>query len=219
MLQKITLALIWLTFVIYAFAFTPSPSADTVDLIINLSTGNWEGINPLVISLFNIMGVLPAVYTCLLLFDGRGQKIPAAPFVVGSFGLGAFALLPYLFLRQPNPEWQGDKNLLLKILDSRWTGLVLTLSAIALIGFGSFNGNWADFSQQWQSSQFIHVMSLDFCLLCLLLPVTVQDDMKRRGFNQKWIFWVVTLVPLFGTLVYLCLRPSLPESTNQLNPV
>ncbi|GAB4531482.1 MAG: hypothetical protein Tsb0014_15030 [Pleurocapsa sp.] len=219
MLQKIALALIWLAFVIYAFAFAPSPSTDTVDLIINLSTGSWEGINPLVISLFNIMGVLPAVYTCLLLFDGRGQKIPAAPFIIASFGLGAFALLPYLSLRQPNPEWQGDKNLLLKILDSRGTGLVLTLSAIALLGFGLINGNWADFSQQWQGSQFIHVMSLDFCLLCLLLPVTLRDDMKRRGINQEWVFWAVSLVPLFGTLVYLCLRRSLPESTNQLNPV
>jgi hypothetical protein len=164
------------------------------------------------------MGVLPMIYACFLFIDGKGQKIWAWPFAMGSFGVGAFALLPYLALRQPNPDWQGEKNLLLKILDFPVTGIVLTVGTIILLGFGLLYGNWADFIQQWQTSRFIHVMSLDFCILCLFFPVLIKDDLARRGIKQNWVFWAISLVPLFGTLVYLCLRPPLPEAPveNQL---
>lgn len=210
MLSRIGFVLIWLGLGIYAFVFAPPQQSDTFDLIINLSTGKWEGINPLIVALFNIMGILPVVYACLLLIDGKGQKIPAAPFAVASFGIGIFALLPYFTLRQPNPVWSGDKNFLLRVLDSRWTGLILTLSAIALLIYGFTQGDWHDFVRQWQTSRFIHVMSIDFCLLCLFFPVLVEDDLKRRKSDRQWIFWTISFVPLFGTLAYLCLRPPLP---------
>ena len=176
MQRKIIFGLIWASFIGYAFFFAPNASPDTLDLIINLSTGNWQGINPWVGSLFNLMGILPVMYACLLLFDGRSQKLPAWIFVVGSFGLGAFALLPYLALRESNTVWDGDKNLLLKILESPITGLVLTLGAIALLGLGIIYGDWGDFVWQWQTNQFIHIMSLDFCLFSLLFLVLIRDN-------------------------------------------
>lgn len=212
MLSRIGFILIWLALGIYAFMFAPPAQSDTLDLIINLSTGNWNQINPLIVALFNIMGVLPLVYACLLLFDGRGQKIPAAPFAVAAFGIGIFALLPYFALRQPNTTWNGDKNLLLKILDSRWTGLILTILTVVLLTYGFSQGNWHDFVSQWQTNRFIHVMSLDFCLLCLFFPVLIEDDLKRRKSDSPWLFWTISFVPLFGTLAYLCLRPALPQS-------
>lgn len=213
--RKIIFALIWVSFLSYAFFVAPAPSTDTLDLIIDLSKSNWDGINPLVISLFNLMGILPATYACLLLFDGRGQKIPAWIFVVGSFGLGAFALLPYLALRESNTVWDGEKNRLLKVLESPIVGIVLTLGAIALIGSGILYGDWGDFVLQWQTSQFIHVMSLDFCLLSLLFPTLVKDDSLRRGIKNPEIFWIISFIPLFGALIYLCLRSPLSEE-NQL---
>jgi hypothetical protein len=218
MLRSISIWLVWISFTSYAFFFAPPNQPDTFDLILDLSTGNWQDINPLIISLFNLMGVLPMIYACFLFIDGKGQKIWAWPFAMGSFGVGAFALLPYLALRQPNPDWQGEKNLLLKILDFPVTGIVLTVGTIILLGFGLLYGNWADFIQQWQTSRFIHVMSLDFCILCLFFPVLIKDDLARRGIKQNWVFWAISLVPLFGTLVYLCLRPPLPEAPveNQL---
>ncbi len=210
MLQKIVFGLIWLIFIIYTFGFAPPTQPDTLDLIINLSLGKWEQINPIIIAIFYIMGVFPTVYACFLLFDGRGQKIPAYPFVIGSIGFGAYALLPYFALRQSNPSWHGDKNWLLKILDSRLMAIVLSTTITIFIIWGVVNGDWADFISQWQTSQFIHVMSLDFCLLCLLFPAILKDDMKRRGINNEQFFWLAALIPLFGTLIYLCLRPSLP---------
>jgi hypothetical protein len=49
----------------------------------------------------------------------------------------------------------------------------------------------------------------------LIFPLTslFDDDMARRGVQDSRIFWSVALVPLFGPLVYLCLRPSLLETS------
>ncbi len=209
MLTKIGFGLLWLGFVAYAFIFAPPDQPDTIALITNLSTGNWENINPLIISLFNLMGIWPMVYTCMILIDGRGQKIPAWPFALGSWALGAFALLPYFALRQPNPRFSGEKNMLIKILDARLTGVVLTLATIVLCVSGLINGNWPDFIQQWQTSRFIHVMSLDFCVLSLIFPALLKDDLARRGIDNPVIFWLVALIPLFGPVVYLACRPPL----------
>lgn len=213
--RKLAFWLLWVGFVSYAFLLAPPDQPDTVELIKNLSTGKWEGINPLVVALFNIMGVWPLIYSCVLFIDGREQKVPAWPFAAGSMGVGAFALLPYLGLRQPNREFTGQKNLFLKILDSRWTGVLVTLGAIALVAYG-LRGDWGDFVRQWQTSRFIHVMSLDFCLLCLLFPTLLGDDMARRGVKNPAVFWSVALVPLFGPLAYLCLRPPLPQTSAEV---
>ncbi|MGB7440217.1 MAG: DUF2834 domain-containing protein [Coleofasciculaceae cyanobacterium] len=214
--KKIVLGLVWLSFVAYAFLLAPPEQPDTLELIKNLSIGEWEGINPLIIALFNIMGIWPVIYASVVLADGKEQKILAWPFAVASFGLGAFALLPYLGLRQPNPKFTGSKSNLISFLDSRWLGVALTFAALVLLGFGLLNGNWGDFIQQWQTSRFIHVMSLDFCLLCLLFPTLLGDDMARRGVKDSVWFWLVALVPLVGPLLYLCLRPSLPDSRKEL---
>ena len=216
MSRKIGFALLWIAFSTYAFVFAPPDNPDTITLITNLSTGKISGINPLIVALFNIMGVWPLIYSCVLFPDGRGQKIRAWIFATLSFGVGAFALLPYLALREPNPEFSGTKNIFLKILDSRFTGIVLTLGAAALVAFGLTKGDWSDFVQQWQTSRFIHVMSLDFCLLSLLFPALLTDDMARRGMQNSIAFWAVTLVPLFGPLAYLCTRPPLPENNPKI---
>ncbi|MEM7726982.1 MAG: DUF2834 domain-containing protein [Cyanobacteria bacterium P01_A01_bin.45] len=209
MLKRVGFWLLWIAFATYGFLLSPPDSPDTFDLIKNLSTGNWNGINPLIIALFNIMGILPIMYSCFVFADGREQKIPAWIFASASFGVGAFALLPYLGLREPNPKFTGNKNIFLKILDSRITGILLTIAAVTLVVYGFTSGNWSDFIQQWQTKRFIHVMSLDFCLLSLLFPALLGDDMARRGLNQNWIFWLVSFIPLFGALIYLSLRPPI----------
>ena len=209
MAKRISFWLLWIGLIAYAFLFAPPDRPDTLSLIQNLSTGNWDGINPLVIALFNIMGILPMVYACFLLIDGRGQTVRAFPFVIGSFAVGAFALLPYLALRQPNSSFQGEVAGLIRLVDARWTGRAIALATLGLLTYGITQGNWADFVQQWQTSRFIHVMSLDFCLLCLLIPALLGDDMERRGLKDNGLFWAIALTPLLGTLAYLSTRPAL----------
>ncbi|NMF62636.1 DUF2834 domain-containing protein [Brasilonema octagenarum] len=216
MIRKITFGALWLGFIIYAFFFAPPDQPDTFDLIKDLSTGQWQGINPLIIALFNIMGIWPMIYSCLVFIDGRAQKMPAWPFASISFGVGAFALLPYLALREPNQKFPGSKNAFLKILDSRLTGIALTVATVILIAYGVGQGNWGNFVQQWQTSRFIHVMSLDFCLLCLLFPALLGDDIARRDIKNPQLFWLIGLIPLFGPLIYLCIRPPLQEAADKI---
>jgi hypothetical protein len=49
-------------------------------------------------------------------------------------------------------------------------------------------------------------MSLDFVMLSLLFPTLLGDDMTRRGWQNHQLFWLFT-IPLFGALIYLCVRP------------
>jgi hypothetical protein len=209
MLRRAGLTVLWVSFVTYAFVFAPPDQPDTGALIGRLASGDWAGINPAIAALFNLMGLWPMVYACLALIDGHGQKTPAWPFVLGSFGLGAFLLMPYLILRAPNPIFEPPKSWLLKVVDSRWLGGLILLGAAGLMGYGLYAGDWADFVRQWQTSRFIHVMSLDFCLLWLLVPTLLGDDMARRGVKTPGIFWLLAGVPLLGVAGYLVLRPPL----------
>ncbi len=213
MSKKIALTLLWVGLVGYAFLLAPPNQPDTFELIKRLSTANITGINPLVVALFNIMGVFPMVYGCLAFLDGRGQKLPAWLFVSASFGVGAFSLLPYLIFRQPNPRFNGTKNWFLNILDSRIVGALIAIGGAALFIYGVTQGDWRDFAQQWQTDRFIHVMSLDFCMLCAVFPVLLKDDMARRGWTDSRSFWIFSLIPFLGALAYLALRPPTIEQT------
>lgn len=213
MTRKLWLGSIWLTLVIYAIAssFFKTQQGD-LNLIIDLSTGEWSGINPIVIAIFYIMGIFPLVYGAFILFDRAEKNLSPYPFFIVSFGVGAFALLPYLALRQSNADWNGEKNWLLKVLDSRLMAIVSSVAIAVFLIWGLTQGNWSDYVAQWQTSQFIHVMSIDFGLLCFLFPFILGDDMKRRGVDADKYFWLVTSIPLFGSLAYWCLRPQLPET-------
>jgi MFS family permease len=211
MVKKIAFSLLWLGFIVYAFFLAPPDQPGTFELIKNLSIGKWEGINPLVISLFNLMGIWPLIYSAVVFIDGRGQKIPAWLFAIASFAVGIFALLPYLTLRETNNKFIGKKNTLLKLLDSRVTGFVLMVVTVIVVAYGLIGGDWESFVQEWQTNRFINVMSLDFCFLSLLFPVLLGDDMARRGWKNPQLFWLIALIPLFGPLIYLSVRPPLQE--------
>jgi hypothetical protein len=211
MLRRSFFAFLWIALVVYAFGFAPPDQPDTFELIRRLSTGDWAGINPAVVALFNLMGIWPIAYACMALIDGHEQSVPAWPFVVASFGVGAFALLPYLVLRQPKPVFSPPKSKLLTLIDSRWLGTGLLIASLGLLGYGLYAGDWSDFMQQWQTSRFIHVMSLDFCLLWLLVPSLLGDDMSRRKLESSSLFWLVSAIPVLGLTAYLAFRPRLPE--------
>lgn len=205
------LGVLWLGFVGYAFTLAPPDQPETWDLIQRLIRFEVTGVNPLIVALFNLMGVWPGIYAAVLLTDGRGQKIPAWPFVAGSFALGAFALLPYLALRRPHSAWQGGVPRLLQVWNSRILGMLWLTLTLGFMGYGLSQGNWADWWQAFQTSRFIHVMSLDFVLLSVLFPVVLGDDLTRRKVNHSPWFALVCALPMVGPALYLTLRPQLPH--------
>jgi len=218
--RKIALWLIWAGFIAYVlFLAPPIHWQETLTLLRKILTLQWADINPIILSLFSLVGIWILIYSCVLFFDGRMQKIPFWPFALASVGTGVIGLTPYLALCETNQEFSGRKDAWLQLLDSRSTGIILTLSTIGLLAYGLLAGDWADFIQQFQSDRCINGMSLAFCLFCLLFPTTLGDDMARRGFlSNSQLFWVIALVPLFGPLVYLCWRPPLRETSAEAAP-
>jgi hypothetical protein len=211
--RKITLFLIWIGFVAYTLWLAPLDQPDTWPLAQKLLTLQWNKLNAIIPVIFCLMGVCPMIYACLMFADGRMQKFRAWPYFLGSNFTGVICLLPYLIFRQPNQSFYGKQDKWLKILERRSTGVALLLSTVGLLVYAIFGGNWSEYIQQFQTRHFVHLISLDFCLMCLIFPLTslLEDDMARREFKDSRIFWLVALVPLVGPLIYLCLRPNLPE--------
>lgn len=214
----------WIGFVSYAFLLAPPDDPEaTAELIRRLISGELAGINPLIVAEFNLMGVLPLIYLSLLLIDGQrqkrlGMKIPAWPFAGLMMGVGAFALLPYLALRRPlsGSESLPALNGVLKIWNSVWTGRLLLIVTLGLLGYGLIEGNWTNFWIQWQSSRFIHVMTLDFVVLTAILPYLINaDQIGRTPFQLPQ--WTINLIPLLGPLVYLSFRPQAMDPALELN--
>ncbi|MEI6426770.1 MAG: DUF2834 domain-containing protein [Pseudanabaena sp. ELA607] len=232
-LPRLALFLLWLGFGIYAFGFAPADQPNTPELIKRLVVGQWQGIDGYVVCLFNLMGVLPAIYAAVLCTEGKRQRVPTGLFVGLSFFVGAFAMLPYLVLRHPEPQIvldvsnkSDEPNLTsatnaeltalanqtkpkwwAKAFGGKFTGIILVMITSYFLYYGWQQGNFNDFIQLWQRDRFIHVMGLDFCLLNSLLPIILWDDLSRRNCRQgKWLWWCLGL-PLIGPLLYLCIRP------------
>lgn len=215
-LRRLLYGGLWIAFVLYATLFAPPDRPEETRVLLeNLISGHVADLNPLLVAEFNLMGVLPLAYWCLLLTDGRGQRLPAWPFAALMMGVGGFALLPYMAWRQPVYPVPGQLNLWLRLWESRWTALAISLGALVLLGFGAIAGDWGAFVKQWRSQRFVHVMTLDFVLLCVLLPVLIYDDLPRRGLSPKWPFWAMTCMPLLGPLAYLCWRPRAISSKGE----
>ena len=213
--RKIALWLIWAGFISYiVFLAPPIHLGETLALLANILTFGWAKINPIILSLFALIGVCIFIYSSVLFFDGRMQKIPFYPFAIASIGTGVIGLIPYLALRETNQEFSGQKDAFLKVLDSRSTGFFVTLFTVGVLAYGILAGDWGDYIRQFQSDRFINGMSLAFCLFCLLFPTVLGDDMARRGYlPNSQLFWLITLVPLLGPLAYLCWRPTLQTTT------
>jgi hypothetical protein len=173
----------------------------------------WGDLNAYIPAIFSLMGVLPMVYACLMFADGRMQTFRAWPYFAGSNFTGVICLLPYLLFRRCNQAFEGEQDKWIQLFDRRSTGVALLVSAIALLVYAVVMGDWEDYVQQFRTQPFVHLISLDFCLMCLIFPITslFDDDMARRNIYSTRLFWSVALVPLLGPLVYLCLRPSLEE--------
>ncbi|MBD0335900.1 MAG: hypothetical protein ICV62_10460 [Cyanobacteria bacterium Co-bin13] len=203
---------IWLGFIVYVLAIAPPLPADTVQPLLQLLGGQIPLINPVLISLFSMVGIWLLIYSCLIFPDGRMQRLPAWAFMLASAGTGVLALIPYLALRQPNQDFSGPKDGWLTLLESRFTAITLVISTLVLLAFALFWGDWSAYLFEFQRNKFVHGMSLAFVLFCVLFPypTLLSDDMARRGLTSRSaLFWWVALIPLFGPLAYLCLRPPL----------
>ncbi len=207
--RKLVLWLVWFGFIGYVFVFAPPLQPDTFQPVQTLLSGKIPSINPVIISVFSLIGIWLLIYSALIFPDDRMQKLPAWAFILASVGTGIIGLIPYLALRKPNQNFVGRKDAWLELFDSRSTGIILLFSTLILLASALFFGDWSAFLYEFQTNRFIHAMSLAFCIFCLLFPypTLLSDDMARRGLNSNsQLFQIAAWVPLLGPLAYLCLR-------------
>ena len=209
--RKIFFWLLWAGFIAYAIFLAPSGGASNLELLINLFTLQWSEINPVVLTLLALVGFWIFIYSAVLFFDGRMQNLPFWIFAIASLGTGVIGLLPYLALREPNGEFSGAKDWWLKILDSRLTALYLITGIVALGTYVLIADGWSEFIVQFQTLRFVNVMTVAIALFWLCFPAVVGDDLARRGVKKGEILWAITLIPLVGALMYLFVRPLLPD--------
>jgi hypothetical protein len=211
MIRSGILWLLWFGFIVYILLFAPPLQPNTFQPMQQLLSGQIPSINPVLLSLFSMVGIWLLIYSCLIFPDGKMQSLPAWASMLASLGTGVLALIPYLALRKPNSQFVGSRDRSLVWLESPWTGIILSLSTLALLTYALLFGDWPAFWYEFWTNRFIHGMSLAFVLFGLLFPFPTMlgDDMARRGFKQNSLSGLIAFVPLFGPLLYLCLRPPL----------
>jgi hypothetical protein len=102
MARKLFLWAVWLGFILYVLFFAPPLQPDTFRPVQDLLSGYIPTVNPVIVSLFSMVGIWLLIYSCLIFADGRMQQLPAWAFMLASVGTGIIGLIPYLALREPN---------------------------------------------------------------------------------------------------------------------
>ncbi|KAI3769521.1 hypothetical protein L6452_00627 [Arctium lappa] len=213
--------LLWGGLMYYVFNLAPNqtPSTDMylVKKLCYLTGDDGFQPNQVIVSLWNIMGLWPLVYSMLLMPSGRSSKgsVPVFPFLILSCFLGAYALIPYFVLWRPPPpatEESEMKRWPLNFLESKLTAGVTFAAGLGLIIYAGLatGDDWKEYLQYFGGSRLIHVTTIDFALLSTFAPFWVYNDMTARKWNDKG-FWLlpVSLIPFLGPALYVLLRPSL----------
>lgn len=215
---------LWLSLAGYAFTVAPGGSteaasidADIIKTMISTPFDPANTISPVFTSLFNALGVLPAVYASLLLPGTKnGQKVPGLAFVISSFALGFGGLGPYLGLRNKREEvLDSERGRGSAVFEFKLTSVTLLLFSLYLAYFGvtgAYTGGdrVTDFIELFKSQRLVHVSTIDFTILSLAMADPLSEDMRRRDWRGAPAA-AFCAVPVIGPCVYLCLRPSLPK--------
>ncbi|KAF8007250.1 hypothetical protein BT93_K1295 [Corymbia citriodora subsp. variegata] len=218
--SSVLLFLLWGGIMYYVFNLAPNqtPSRDMYFLqkLLFLKGDDGFRMNGVLVSLWNIMGLWPLVYSMLLLPSGRSSKgsVPVWPFTVLSFFGGVYALIPYFVLWKPPPPPVEEAELSrwpLNFLESKLTAGIVFLAGLGLITYAAVAGGaeWREFLQYFRESKLIHVTSIDFTLLSAFAPFWVYNDMSSRKWYEKGS-WLLPLsaVPFLGPALYIILRPA-----------
>jgi len=170
--------LIWLAFGLYA-AFGAPEAPNTGRLVLDLF--RFRGPDPLITAAFQLMGIWPMLYARVLLRGVGEQRISPWPFVLASFAVGAFALLPALALRRYGAPTTDDPRWLRRFTESALVGGALSGAAFLLLGWGLWAGDLEVALHWWRTHGFIHTFGLDFAILTAGYPALVLSEREAEG--------------------------------------
>lgn len=220
---------VWVTLIGWAFLLAPGSLGAPADneLITTLISQPYprpESVNEIWFTIWNLFVVVPGALAALAAPNGRGQRLPAAPFLSASAGLGYFALGPYFATRTVRTEYTTTKGELgwasRNIFENRAFGIFLTAITLSLPFTGGllapdfdFAAASAGFVELASGSRFVAVAGVDIAIMSVVAAVLVGEDAKCRGWEDKSTLLTVgsILFPALGPCLYLAARPSLEE--------
>ena len=192
-------------FLVYIFIFAPSDTSNSFTLIQRMYSPEFRSVNPLIFSVFNLLGVWPMAFAVLVLEESKLQDFPVWPFILLSFFTGGFVYLIYFSLRKSVDERLSSTSLQKRIEKPR-NMYLLILVTILLLLYGFVFGDLGGYIQSFTKSSLVHVMTIDFLLLSLLFPVLMVDDMIREKIFNLRQFLVFSVSSVLGATLYLLHR-------------
>ncbi|WFR61765.1 PLDc N-terminal domain-containing protein [Paenibacillus amylolyticus] len=205
------LGLVWIAFIAYALLLAPGQSPGSDPIFQELIT--MQSKEPWLLTVFSWLGIFPAVYACMLLrtsVKARGARVPAWPFVLLSFGLGAFALLPYYVWSSSANRTSGYASLhfgrqresgIARVAAHKLTHVVLLLLTLGTACYALMQGHPDVYMDAFKHSSFVHIMTIDFVLLTLLSVIAIYRDARSSRRSPAWA--VAGIIPIVGLLLYL----------------
>lgn len=193
---------------------SPEAAAYDTELIKTILSTPFDGtVSPVFVFIFNALGIIPAVLASLLLSGSKEQRIPAAPFVFGSFVVGYFAVCPYLIAREERIDVSFEnRGFGTDAFESKLTALALLGFSLYLTFYGLTGGvlneSINSYLDLFTKSKLANVSSIDFTILSLAIYDPMKEDMSRRGWDGLPAP-AFCAIPVIGPAFYLLVRPPL----------
>jgi hypothetical protein len=237
-LSRILVWSIWLVYIGYLLLsdFPPGLSlllitSKTLQEIISLSCNFWLVLpiilphqapvnNPALEGLFNIVVTWGILFWGFVI-DGRNQRFSIITFLIGTAFLTNLFFLPWLGLRQPNPQVPTTPlSFSEKIGESRIFPSVLAVVFVVSLVWGVFaRPEYGDLITRWEAllnllftDRLAYSFLIDMLVFWLFQSWLVKDDMARRQWHNEKVLWLVRLLPFWGLIIYFWQRPSLAIS-------
>ncbi|MGM0751061.1 MAG: hypothetical protein ACQET6_03970 [Bacillota bacterium] len=197
---------IWSGFIIYTLFLAPGRGFTRDPIVQDLLSGNFSEVDPLVVTVFNFLGLFPLLFASLLIPVER-DKIPVWPFVLGSFVLGAFSLLPYFFLqKRSTPTSMRKTNWIQKILKSNVYSILLILLAFSLSIYLLNGFSLLTYWEAFNNSKLVSVMTIDFFILLWLSSYVMKNIYNVTRYSM------LSFIPIIGPLMLRWMKHNGRES-------
>jgi len=209
-MTKTILALVWIAGWVHVIWFTPQDGSSTLEFLAAVMRRDDELVDPLIFTVFNLLGIWPLVMVAMLVQDDQG-RLKAWPFAFSSMVLGNSALYVYLFFRRPQTGLVAPMGALVRFAESKVLAVFLLVSTVLLLAYGSVQGSLEAYAMAFETQAFVSFMTVDFVLFSIAFAAILPDDLRRRGMPTGGWTWLYALVPALGAVIYLTVRAPLTD--------
>ena len=188
---------LWMGLVMIAY-ISPPTRPDVGEWVRMTMLGYWIGQEAWLVAVFWLVGLSPLAIAGVLAGDLRARPVPAWPFVLAGFGVGGFAVIPWLVLSGDGGRSGPSMPGMLRDVGGRRWGIGVGVLSGAALACGAWWGDPIGYLSLARSEGFAFIMSFDFAALWLATLVMVRRRSRTRG-------WLLALVPVLGPALWVAL--------------